>query len=227
LHAFSLVELLITIAIIAIIAAILLPTLASAKNKARQAECIGNLRQWGLAFRLYADDNGDFLPRRGQGVQTLTRIDRPEDWFNSLPFYFGLKTFQTMVSNNVSPEAHTKSLFICPAAENPGGTYFLPYGMNMNLCPWNLTLQTKFAEVVQPDAVVAMTDTLGPYASTYPSALPYSPTARHGSKVNVLFLAGQVQSYAGSYVGCGVGDPNRSDIRWLTGTASDSSASNY
>jgi prepilin-type N-terminal cleavage/methylation domain-containing protein len=226
-HAFSLVELLVTIAVIAILAAVLLPVLSSAKNKARRTECVGNLRQWGLAFRMYADDNEDFLPRRGQGIQQLAKIDRPEDWFNSLPSYFGLSSFQLMVSNNTMPEAHSKSVFICPVAENPGATYFLPYGMNMNLCPWNLPLQTKFAEVVQPDAVVTMADAPGPYASTFPSPQGYSPAARHSSKVNLLFLSGQVQSFAGAYAGCGTGDPGRTDVRWITGTASDLTANNY
>jgi prepilin-type N-terminal cleavage/methylation domain-containing protein len=225
--AFTLVELLVTIAVIAILAALLLPVLSSGKKKAVQTECVGNLRQWGLAFRMYADDNADFLPRRGQGVQTLARIDRPEDWFNSLPFYFGLQSFQMMVSNNAMPAAHTKSVFICPSAENSGATYFLPYGMNMNLCPWNLPIQTKFAEVPQPDVVVAMTDAPGPYSATFPSANPYSPAMRHGSKLNVLFLSGRVQSFAGSYIGCGVGDPKHTDVCWLTGTSSDSSALNY
>jgi prepilin-type N-terminal cleavage/methylation domain-containing protein len=227
LRAFSLVELLVVIAIIAILAALLLPALSSGKNKARQTDCSANLRQWGLAYRMYADDNQDFLPRRGQGVQVLANIVRPEDWFNSLPFYFGLPPFQNMVSNNVRPAAHSKSVFICPVAEDPGATYFLPYGINMNLCPWNLPVATKFAEVVQPDGVVAMADAPGPYASTFPSAQPYSIVARHASKINLMFLAGGVQSFAGTDVGCGIGDPKRSDVHWLTGTASDSTASNY
>jgi prepilin-type N-terminal cleavage/methylation domain-containing protein len=225
--AFTLVELLATIAVIAILAAVLLPALSNSKRKAVQTECASNLRQWGLAFRLYADDNDDFLPRRGQGVQALAKIDRPEDWFNSLPSYFGLQSFQLMVSNNIIPAAHAKSVFICPSAENPGATYFLPYGMNMNLCPWNLPVQTKFAEVPQPDVVVAMADAPGPYSAAFPSANPYSPAARHGSKLNLLFLSGRVQSFAGSYVGCGVGDPKHSDVCWLTGTSSDPSAMNY
>jgi len=227
LRAFSLVELLVTIAVIGLLAAVLLPVLASGKDKARQADCTGNLRQWGLAFRMYADDNQDFLPRRGQGVQVLANIARPEDWFNALPFYFGLQSFQLMVSNNVRPAAHSKSVFICPAAEDPGATYFLPYGMNMNLCPWNLPVATKFADVLQPECVVAMADAPGPYASTYPSAQPYSLVARHRSRTTLLFLAGQVQSFAGSYVGCGVGDPKQSDVHWLTGTASDPTSNNY
>ena len=226
-HAFSLVELLVVISVIALLAALLLPTLAESKEKARSIQCIGNLRQWGLAYRMYADDNSDFLPRRGQGVQVLFQIDRSEDWFNALPPYFSIPTFQQLVTNSNKPVAHSQSLFICPTANDPGEAYFLPYGMNMNLSPWFLPIASKFAEVVQPACVVAMADAPGPYASTFPSTKAYSVVARHSSRVNLLFLAGQTQSFAGQYVGCGVGDPGRGDVRWLTGTASDSQAPVY
>jgi prepilin-type N-terminal cleavage/methylation domain-containing protein len=225
--AYTLLELLVVIALVAMLAALLLPILARAKEKARSSQCTGNLRQWGLAYEMYAADNGDFLPRRGQGVQTLAVIDRPDDWFNALPGYFGLPTFQEMVAGKAQPAAHKPSVFICPTADNPGGTYFLPYGMNMNLSPWNLPQATKFGEVTQPSCVVTMADAPGPYASTYPSAQPYSIVARHAGRLNLLFLAGQVQSFAGPYVGCGAGDPKLPDVRWLTGTASDATAHNY
>ena len=132
-----------------------------------------------------------------------------------------------MVADGLKAAAHSQSVFICPTVDDPGGTYFLPYGMNMNLSPWNLPLATKFGEVVQPGSVVAMADAPGPYASTFPSAKPYSVVARHSARVNLLFLTGQVQSLAGAYVGCGIGDPQHDDVRWLTGTASDAAAHNY
>lgn len=61
---FSLAELLVTISIIAILAAILLPVLASAKRKSKESACLGNLRQIGLALQLYRDNYDDRLPQR-------------------------------------------------------------------------------------------------------------------------------------------------------------------
>jgi prepilin-type N-terminal cleavage/methylation domain-containing protein len=225
--AFTLVELLVVIAVIAALAALLLPALSRARDRARAAHCISNLRQWGLAYRHYADDNKDFLPRRGQGVQPLAQIDRPEDWFNALPPYFNSPSYQRLVAASQKLKAHSNSLFVCPAADNPGSNHFLPYGMNMNLSPWNLPQATKFAEVARPSQVVAMADAPGPYASTFPSTKPYSVLARHRNRVNLLFLAGEVGSFASSYVGCHAGDPRRDDVRWLTGTESDAMAPNY
>jgi prepilin-type N-terminal cleavage/methylation domain-containing protein len=226
-RAFTLIELLAVIAVITLLAALLLPTLADSKEKARSIQCLNNLHQWGLAYRMYADDNNDFLPRRGQGVQVLFQIDRSEDWFNALPPYFGTRPFQQLTTSSNKPIAHSQSVFICPTAKDPGANYFLPYAMNMNLSPWNLPQATKFGDVVRPSCVVAMADAPGPYASTFPSARAYSAIARHSSCVNLIFLAGQAQSFAGKYVGCGVGDPGRDDVRWLTGTASDAQAQAY
>jgi prepilin-type N-terminal cleavage/methylation domain-containing protein len=193
--AFTLIELLVVIAIIAVLASLLLPAFTRAKSKARSTECVNNLRQWALAYRQYADDNTDFLPRRGQGVKPLVQIDRPEDWFNALPPYLALPSYQQIFTNGqrLTPGAH--SLYVCPAATDPGSNHFLPYAMNMNLCPWGSSGNsdaTKFSNVVRPTQVVALADALGPYSATYPSANPYTPIPRHRGRVNLLFLTGHV-----------------------------------
>jgi prepilin-type N-terminal cleavage/methylation domain-containing protein len=87
--AFTLIELLVVIAIISILAAMMLPTLSSAKENARRAACKSNMHQAILAVIIYADDNRQFLPpcRDNDDQSHLIRIANTA--FTNLVFYSG------------------------------------------------------------------------------------------------------------------------------------------
>lgn len=99
---FTLVGLLVVIAVLAILAAMLLPALASAKRKAQRINCVNNLKQDGLAFRLWEGDNGDKFP---MAVSTNKG--------GTMEFTTGANTFRhfQVMSNELS----TPKILVCPA----------------------------------------------------------------------------------------------------------------
>lgn len=98
---FTLIALLVIIAVLAILAAMLLPALAKAKTKASRINCVNNLKQCGLAFRIWEGDNGDQMP-----------MAVPMEKGGTMEFITGADTFRhfQVMSNELS----TPKILVCP-----------------------------------------------------------------------------------------------------------------
>ena len=115
----SLIELLCVMAIIALLAALLLPALGQAKSRARRMQCIDHLHQAGVGFVSFANDhNGQFpmsVPTSAGGTLELARGG------NQLQgdFYFSYRHFQAASNDLVTPK-----LLVCPAESRLSATSF-------------------------------------------------------------------------------------------------------
>lgn len=106
-RAFTLMELLVVLAIVAILAGLLLPGLARSKAKAQNVACSSNLRQLGLATRLYTDDHQERLP----SAEILPT--QPIDPQHPLPRICDL--LATYVGRTAGTNTNSATVFKCPA----------------------------------------------------------------------------------------------------------------
>ena len=143
-NAFTLVELLIVIGIIALLISILLPALSKARESANAVVCMSNMRQFGLGMQMYADQNKGALPQKGPDGSSPTQafgqggnvyndvigFDDPSIWFNAIPPMVNGQSYFAMIYANyqgkiVLPKANAgfRSIFICPSAGDAGTLY--------------------------------------------------------------------------------------------------------
>ncbi len=116
---FTLIELLVVIAIIAILAGMLLPALSMAKKSAKTSLCASNLKQFGLMFYNYADDNNEHFPAvQNSGGNNL--------WCNRIGAYVFDSNSLVMKGNQV--ETSALKFFNCP--ENTAQQWLCGNGFN-------------------------------------------------------------------------------------------------
>ena len=211
---FTLVELLVVIAVVALLVGLLAPSLAGARRVARSALCSSQLRQWGFAVNAYAMENAEYLPRRGQGVQPTTRLDRDTDWFNALPLLMNGSSYLDLTSAGMAPKPGDRSIWICPEAKGPAPAVYFAYAMNMRLSVWDAPEPDRIDQVAPPAVQVFLAEAPGLYCSVLPAPDPYSLVARHSGSTVLAFLDDHVAQFSSAAVGCGVGDPLRPEIQW-------------
>jgi prepilin-type N-terminal cleavage/methylation domain-containing protein len=118
-RAFTLIELLMVIAIIAILAAILLPVLNNATSSAKRTQCSNNVRQINVAIHMYADDHGDEFPYSSNGLYYSYKLS--------------IMAYANQASSTNVGSFTNQALFTCPsdpAFYTLSLTYNSSYGFN-------------------------------------------------------------------------------------------------
>jgi len=188
---FTLLELLIVIAIIGILASMLLPALRTARESAKTIQCAGNMKQFGLAFRMYAGDYCDYMPANIGTNFWWPDLHEKEKYFND------------------------PRIFICPSESNVCYIWAgfpklgTNYRYNFRLGTTGYVEQGKLANVKYPTRATVLIDgnmlnytPLYKYdlnvADFYASYDLYYNTAlqqadqRHNGGLNILFVDGHV-----------------------------------
>ena len=218
-RAFTLVELLVAIAIIAILAAMVLSALGRVKASAQAITCRNNLRQWGQATLLYVADNKDFLPP--DGTSTPDDNDTNKGWYIQLPEQMNLPRYHDMpwrTNWTIHPE---NSIWICPsnprrcdASSKTNNLFHYCLNDHVNGTGTN-SLRTRMGCIPKPSATVWLFDSKNlPAVGTW----SYVHTNLHNKGAQFVFLDGHAArfrnfEYWNSTAGKGI--TNNPELVWI------------
>ncbi len=229
-RAFTLLELLVVMAVVALLAALLLPAFARAKNSARRIECLNRLKQWTFAFICYTHDHNDWIPREGEykngetyaHTWAMVQSSQSADtWFNASSPYLGRPAAATYAWPLEQRYAfyRSESFFHCPAAPFPDQiktywyqTALFSLAMNSQLIEIPHVPSLQFASIRHPVRTALYLDNLldGEKAVVEDQAHADlgQPAAyanrfagrRHGRNGNLAFADGHAASLLGEKI---------------------------
>lgn len=202
------------IAIFAILAAMLLPALAKAKERANAAACLNHLKQWGIATQMYVTDNHGFLPPDGTPNPSASATNT--GWYIQLPALLGIPRYHDMPwrTNACAPIGST--IWLCPS--NPrrsNGNNLFHYCLNENISDTGVNNRpVKITTLNQHSALVWLFDSKNLPAVGTPN---YVHTNLHSGGAQFTFLDGHAARFRSSEYwdyATGKGRTNNPNIRW-------------
>jgi prepilin-type N-terminal cleavage/methylation domain-containing protein/prepilin-type processing-associated H-X9-DG protein len=195
-RAFTLVELLVVIAVIAILAALLFPVFAQAREKARQAGCLSNLKQIGAATQMYMQDYDETIPWSCLG--RLWQARRPVDYQNVRPD-------DVYAPEMMRPYVKNDKVWYCPST-GPDYVWKEAWSspFSVNGTSYSFNMMCIAANSCQPQSWSTPYFFAGKPVASFPAPsdaplfyeMPYmTPGAPHNDRFNVLFLDGHVKTH--------------------------------
>jgi prepilin-type processing-associated H-X9-DG protein len=204
----------VVIAIVGILASLTLPALARARGQGYRAVCLNNLRQWGLATRMYALDHDDYLPP--DGTPNPGESHTNTGWYIQLPQQLGLPRYHDMPWRTNADAATGFTVWLCPAnRRRSNGRNLFHYCLNSHV---NGTGEdaapVRLDSLPSPDSLVWLFDSKNLPAVGY---WGYSHTNLHAGGAQFLFLDGHAVRFpASAYWDLERNKPrtNHAEIRW-------------
>jgi len=190
-QSFTLIELLIVIAIIALLTAMLLPGLQRAKGTARRIACVTNIKQIGTGIFSYVDDNGGYLP----SVDLQIAGGPPRFWFTFVDAYLKGKT----ATKNDFPSSRVWACPANPYKDQLWGYTNLPYGYNQYLGYYRadnyvITNIVKLTQVRRPSSIIMVGDSDGDaYYDAFLAPNYYFLGILHDGTGNLSFVDNHVE----------------------------------